>query len=256
MPSSATTRARSIYWAPLLDGQLKCAEEPHRVLAKSLLPLVRTGRADEARRAFLRGYPLAQAEVSLCAAVGGHIEFCALTGNEARGLEILAEHTAWLTDTQLDTADRLSFLAGVSVLLRRLAALGYGAVPAGLGTVAGTASVLEAELRDLCGRYDARNRSSSVSDRVAAQLAQEPLLERLPLGLPDPAAAGGSRAGAAAAGPPGRNARRPRRRGSPARRGPAPARAPGLGEGRRLRPGPAAGRGGACRAQPGGRPAA
>src|SRR5690242_4992457 len=58
------------YWAPLLDGELKCAEEPHRVLAKSLLPLVRTGRAEEARDAFLRGYPLARHDISLCAAVG------------------------------------------------------------------------------------------------------------------------------------------------------------------------------------------
>jgi tetratricopeptide (TPR) repeat protein len=172
------------YWAPLLDGQLKCAEEPHRVLAKSLLPLVRTGRAADARDAFLRGYPLARHNVSLCAAVGGHIEFCALTGNEARGLEILAEHAAWLTDTQLDTADRLAFLTGVTVLLRRLEALGHGALPIGPGTVAGTAPVLAAEVRELCSRYDARNRSMAVSGRVTAQLAQEPLLERLPLGLP------------------------------------------------------------------------
>jgi tetratricopeptide (TPR) repeat protein len=172
------------YWAPILAGQLKCAEEPHRVLAKSLLPLVRTGRAQDARDAFLRGYPLARHNVSLCAAVGGHIEFCALTGNEARGLEILAEHTAWLTDTQLDTADRLAFLAGVSVLLRRLERLGYGDLPAGPDTVAGTASGLEAEIRELCSRYDARNRNMTVSARIAAQLAQKPFLERLPLSLP------------------------------------------------------------------------
>jgi tetratricopeptide (TPR) repeat protein len=172
------------YWAPLLDGELKCAEEPHRVLAKALLPLVRTGRAEDARDAFLRGYPLARHNISLCAAVGGHIEFCALTGNEARGLEILAEHAAWLTDTQLDTADRLAFLTGVTVLLRRLEALGHHGLPVGPGTVAGTAPVLEAEVRELCSRYDARNRSMTVSARVAAQLAQKPLLERLPLGLP------------------------------------------------------------------------
>ena len=44
------------HWAPVLDGTLKCREEPHSVLAKALLPLLRTGRADEARGAFLRGY--------------------------------------------------------------------------------------------------------------------------------------------------------------------------------------------------------
>lgn len=193
------------YWAPLLAGQLTCAEEPHRVLAKSLLPLVRAGRAQDARDAFLRGYPLARHNVSLSAAVGGHLEFCALTGNEARGLEILAEHPTWLTDTQLDTADRLAFLTGVTVLLRRLETLGHGLLPAGLGTVAETAPALEAEVRELCSRYDARNRSMAVSTRVFAQLAQKPLLDHLPLGLParlPPGTAPPPAAGPPAAGPP------------------------------------------------------
>lgn len=36
-------------WRPVLDGDLTCAEEPHRLLATSLLPLLRLGRAEEAR---------------------------------------------------------------------------------------------------------------------------------------------------------------------------------------------------------------
>jgi tetratricopeptide (TPR) repeat protein len=177
------------FWAPLLSGTKRCAEEPHRVLAMALLPLVRTGRAHDARGAYLRGYPLVRQNVNLSVAVGMHIEFCALTGNEARGLEILAEHAAWLTDTRGDVVKRLSFIAGACVLLRRLTAIGYGALPIGPGpmgpgTVDSILPALEREIRELCGRYDARNDNTAVSDRVTSRLAQKPLLDRLPLGFP------------------------------------------------------------------------
>jgi hypothetical protein len=182
------------HWGPLLAGTLRCRAQPQRTLAKALLPLVRAGRISDARSAFLRGYPLVRGNVGLFDMVGLHIEFCALTGNEPRGLEILAEHARWLADTQMDTAKRLTFIAGVCVLLRRLSALGYGSMPIGAGTAgtdhAGTNRVgdvlarLEQEIRELCGRYDAANGSTFMSDGVAQQLAQVPLVDRLPLRSP------------------------------------------------------------------------
>ena len=172
-------------WAPVLDGTLKCREEPHSVLGKAALPLLRTGRVDEARGAFLAGYSLARQKVSLFQAVGQHIEFCALTGNEARGLEILAEHQGWLADREVSASKRLSFIGGVAVLLRRLTALGHSSLPVGTShTVASLSAALDEEIREICGRYDARNASSAVSDRIAARLRQEPLVGQLPLGLP------------------------------------------------------------------------
>ena len=175
------------YWGPVLDGTVRCTEEPHRVLGLALLPLLRTGRFDEARGAFLRGYSLARRNINLLRSVGQHIEFCALTGNEARGLEILAEHQGWVADRQVDARKRLEFIGGVAVLLRRLTGLGYGSLPVGAAasrTVASLVPALEEELRELCGRYDARNGNSAVSDLVNARLRQEPLVDQLPLGLP------------------------------------------------------------------------
>jgi hypothetical protein len=175
------------YWGPVLDGTVRCTEEPHRVLGLALLPLLRTGRFDEARGAFLRGYSLARRNINLLRSVGQHIEFCALTGNEARGLEILAEHQGWVADRQVDARKRLEFIGGVAVLLRRLTGLGHGSLPVGAAasrTVASLVPALEAEIRELCGRYDARNGNSAVSDLVNARLRQEPLVDQLPLGLP------------------------------------------------------------------------
>lgn len=170
------------YWSPVLDGTQQCLEEPHRVLAKALLPLLRTGQTDDARSAFLRGYALVSHNVNLRICVGQHLEFCALTGNEARGLEILAEHAAWLDDTQTDAYQRLSFVGGACVLLRRLTALGHGSLSTGRATVDAILPALEQEIRELCGRYDIRNCNSAVSGRVSARIAREPLLARLALG--------------------------------------------------------------------------
>ncbi|MFQ6327412.1 hypothetical protein ACLMAL_14910 [Nocardia sp. CWNU-33] len=171
------------HWRPVLDGARSCTEQPHQVLAHALLPLVRTGRTAQARNAHLTGYPLVRHSPDLRHSVAEHIEFCALTGNEARGLDILAAHAAWLTDRGADDAARLSFTAGVSVLLRRLEALGLGDLAIGAATVYSVRADLEIEIGELSDRFDARNDSTVVGARVATRLAQQPLLEHLPLGL-------------------------------------------------------------------------
>ncbi|MFI9505084.1 hypothetical protein [Nocardia sp. NPDC052566] len=171
------------HWRPVIDGERSCAEEPHRVLAQALLPLVRTGRLAEARSAHLTGYSLVRHMPDLRHSVGMHIEFCALTGNEARGLEILAEHASWLTEPGADASSRLSFVTGVCVLLRRLVTLELGTVGVGTGTVDSTLAELDSEIAELSARYDARNGNTAVSSRVARRLTQRPLLDRLPLGM-------------------------------------------------------------------------
>jgi hypothetical protein len=176
------------HWAPVLDGAQRCADEPHGVLARALLPLARAGRLDEARGAHLRGYPLVRGDLSRRAAVGRHIEFCALTGNEARGLEILTDHAAWLPEPAPGPGSGalswLEFAAGACVLLRRLAALGHSGLPLGRDTVGGRLAAVEQEIGFLCDRYDVRNGSNALRERVAGRLAQPPLAARLPLGAP------------------------------------------------------------------------
>ena len=52
------------------------------------------------------------------------------------------------------------------------------------GTVRTALTAIDAEISELCARYDARNGNKAVSDRAAARLRQQPLLDFLPLGLP------------------------------------------------------------------------
>ncbi|MDR7381473.1 tetratricopeptide repeat protein [Promicromonospora iranensis] len=191
------------HWEPVLAGRQTCAEEPHRALAHSLLPLVRLGRLDEARRNHLRGYPMVKGSESLMPSVARHIEFCALTGNEARGLELLADTPAYF-DADREPEPRMGYLAVTALLMDRLVVLGHGGLqvpgPAHRSwTAAELAHHARTEALALAARFDERNGTTAVGERVRARLDAEPLLDRLPLGLravlptagppvPDPAA--------------------------------------------------------------------
>ncbi|MFG2876189.1 tetratricopeptide repeat protein [Streptomyces sp. NPDC048337] len=174
-------------WTSVLAGEKTCAEEPHRVLATSLLPLLRLGRADEARSHHLRGYRLARGNDSLLPSIGKHIEFCALTGNESRGLEILAEHAAHVGPLA-NVDDQLAFHGGILVLLRRLTELGHGGSPAVSyegtpRTVSELHEVLYAGALEIARQFDARNGTTRVSERFLERIGREPLIGRLPLGV-------------------------------------------------------------------------
>ncbi|GAA1430797.1 hypothetical protein GCM10009601_48770 [Streptomyces thermospinosisporus] len=181
-------------WRPVLEGEYTCAHEPHAVLASSLLPLLRLGRTDEARANHLRGFRLVRPMESMRGAYADHVEFCALTGNEARGLELLAERPAYFTDDG-HPRSKLDFLSVVTLLMERLTALGLGErqVPGPSGrswTAAELAAHARREALSLAARFDARNGTTYVSERARARMEQRPLVDRLPLGVRTPASAG------------------------------------------------------------------
>ncbi|MGW5615208.1 tetratricopeptide repeat protein [Streptomyces sp. NPDC003877] len=174
-------------WRPVLDGAYTCAHEPHTALASSLVPLLRLGRVDEARAGHLRGFRLVRSMESMRGAYAEHVEFCALTGNEARGLELLAERPAYFTDDG-QPQSRLDFLSVVALLMDRLTALGLGdrPVPGPPGrewTARELAAHARADALALAARFDERNGTSHVGNRTRARMAQQPLAERLPLGV-------------------------------------------------------------------------
>ncbi|WP_329221412.1 tetratricopeptide repeat protein [Streptomyces sp. NBC_01485] len=174
-------------WAPVLEGEYTCAHEPHTVLASSLLPLLRLGRLEEARAHHLRGFRLVRPMESMRGAYADHVEFCALTGNEARGLELLAERPAFFTD-EGQPRSRLEFLSVVVLLMDRLSELGLGGqrVPGAAGrewTADELAAHARVEALALAARFDERNGTAHVSERARARMTQRPLVERLPLGV-------------------------------------------------------------------------
>ncbi|CQR60853.1 hypothetical protein [Streptomyces leeuwenhoekii] len=174
-------------WEPVLAGKESCQEEPARSVSHALLPLLRTGRTDRARELHLAGYRGCRRNPSMSGEVGRHLEFCALTGNEARGLELLAENRS-LFDEVHSPLDLLDFLTGVEVLLQRVESLGHGDLPAAgyagrTWTVAGLRAEVRGRADDLAARFDARNGTTAHTDRRRARLDRAPLLDALELTL-------------------------------------------------------------------------
>ncbi|MGY3680818.1 hypothetical protein [Streptomyces sp. TE33382] len=174
-------------WEPVLAGKESCQEEPARSVSYALLPLLRTGRTDRARELHLAGYRGCRRNPSMSAEIGRHLEFCALTGNEARGLELLAENRN-LFDEVESPLELSGFLTGVEVLLQRVELLGHGDLPAaGYAGRTWTVAGLRAEVRgrgdDLAARFDARNGTTAHTDRRRARLERAPLLDALELTL-------------------------------------------------------------------------
>ncbi|MFJ8045582.1 hypothetical protein ACIRBX_34250 [Kitasatospora sp. NPDC096147] len=176
-------------WAPVLDGTDTCTEEPYTSQAHALLPLLRLGRTDQARSAHLAGYRAARGKSNAAGQIGLHLEFCALSGNAARGLEILAENRDLFAAGQGDPISHLSFLTGVELLLATLADQDHGDLtvsgpPGGPSTVAGLLALVRGEAEDLAARFDARNGTDRIGTRRLERLARRPLLtEPLALGL-------------------------------------------------------------------------
>ena len=166
--------------APVLEQKVTCQEQPQAILSELLPVYLRTGRHEEARDAHRRAYRLLRTELADLEDIGTHVEFCALSGNEPRGLEIVERHLDWL-DRAPNPYAGMRFAAAAALLLRRLDELGLSDV-----TVAGRpAAEIRAELTayatGLAERFDARNGTTHQSDQVRAMLSAAPVVDHLPL---------------------------------------------------------------------------
>lgn len=174
-------------WEPVLAGKESCQEELGLFRLVRAAALLRNGHVDRARELHLAGYRNCRRNPSMSGEVGKHLEFCALTGNEARGLELLAENRNLFgeVDSPLDLFD---FLTGTEVLLQRVESLGHGELPAAgyagrTWTVAGLRAEVRGRADDLAARFDARNGTTAHTDRRRARLDRAPLVEALELTL-------------------------------------------------------------------------
>ncbi|MFF5084761.1 tetratricopeptide repeat protein [Actinoplanes sp. NPDC000266] len=163
---------------PVLEGTLNCTEQPQAILEELMVPYLLTGRESEAADAHRRSYRLQRSTLADMADIAGHITFCARTGNESRGLEILQRHIDWLDKAPSPMA-AMEFAAAGGHLLRRVTELGHGdAVVRRLDrpdvTAAELATELAARATELAARFDARNGTTEQSRRVAEWLAREP----------------------------------------------------------------------------------
>ncbi|MDF5758272.1 tetratricopeptide repeat protein [Spongiactinospora sp. TRM90649] len=170
--------------APVVAGDLTCHVQPQGILTRLLLPYLRTERFAEAVGAHRRAYRIVTGDANYVDDFGDHIEFCALTGNEARGLEILQRESP-LLDRAASPRAAMRFASAAGLLMRRLEEIGHGDAvvrrPDGDLTVHELRPRMEATARDLAARFDARNGTAEQSRRVEETLTAAPMIDHLPL---------------------------------------------------------------------------
>jgi cellulose synthase operon protein C len=202
----------------VLSGELPCDTDaqPRSVLAALMLPYLYAGRVDEARDAHRRAYRLFRDDGEELTA---HLTFCALTGNEARGLEIFSSHLDELGITPKGLRDA-ELMAAAALLLRRLIAVGRGEEtfiwPADPDdpedfeeewTFAGLYEEYRDDALGMAARFDERNGSGYTAERIRGLMDAEPICDYLPLSPlaarrpadPTPSTVDASAPGAAAA---------------------------------------------------------
>ncbi|MDF4249197.1 hypothetical protein [Streptomyces sp. WMMB303] len=175
-------------WEPVLRGEYTCAHRRPYLLAASLGPLLRLGRAAEARSRHLAGCLLVRQAPTGRGALARHLEFCSRTGNEPRGLEILAEQDGARWEEQQDAAGHQAWMSAVALLMRRLGDLGHAAlpVPGPPGRDWRAESLLEYAAAQALGtaeRFDRRAGTTGHRAAVRRRLAARPLIPHLPLGI-------------------------------------------------------------------------
>jgi cellulose synthase operon protein C len=176
---------------PVLGGRLTCVEQPQQILSALLMPYARTGRLDAARDAHRRAYRALRNSLADLEVIADHVHFCAVTGNETYGLELIERHLPWL-DSPPSPFAAMQFAAAAALLLGRLRDGGHADLtvsrsahrdrPAGAIAVGALADELTATATALAARFDHRNGTAHQSDAIARILAAEPIVEHLPLG--------------------------------------------------------------------------
>ncbi|MEV4654609.1 hypothetical protein [Micromonospora sp. NPDC049301] len=173
---------------PVLAGRLTCTEQPQAILTALLLPYLRTGRGESARDAHREAYRRLRGNLADLWDIGDHIEFCTLTGNEARAVELVERHLDWL-DRPPSPAAAMHFAATAAAALRQAGQVGAPTVyrraaegrPAGEVPALALADELAETATALATRFDARNGSAHQSEWIARRFALRASGEHLPL---------------------------------------------------------------------------
>lgn len=174
-------------WEEILEQGLSCGEEPEFAESEALLPLLRAGRVEEALAAHARSYRAARTNPDGFPIIANHLVFCAVTGNLARGLQLLERHIDGLAHDPFHEANHFSGLAAVGVLLDAVVEAGEGATRVRgsdhptleplLGAADGPRTA--GELRDaawsaaetIAARFDARNGNDWFARTLAGKRA-------------------------------------------------------------------------------------
>jgi tetratricopeptide (TPR) repeat protein len=163
--------------APILEGSQTCNTGPGGTLARSLRPLIRLGRWDEARRHHAAGMALLDGERTYVAVVADHLIFVALVRQKQKGARLLERHL-YRALKQRPRLAPLLFYMGAAVFLEGLEREGVKAIDLRLPKsfpgfeaeghyeVGALKGWFADQIEDLGGRFDRRNGNTYYRDQM------------------------------------------------------------------------------------------
>ncbi|MDR1790536.1 MAG: hypothetical protein LBR20_02570 [Propionibacteriaceae bacterium] len=110
----------------IVEGGYSCGEEPEHALSRTLVAKLRAGKFDDAKFSHVRSYRLARSNPDNIEILADNLAFCAITGNEARGLSLVERHLNWLTHDALNESGRYTLLLAIAQVMEAVDRAGYG----------------------------------------------------------------------------------------------------------------------------------
>jgi hypothetical protein len=177
-----------------------CRQQPQWIQSYLMLSYLHTGRLSDAAEMHRNSYRRMRFDHTYIGGIGSHLTFLALSGNEARGLELVEKHLPWL-ELSPSPSEALDFAAPAVLVLDRLADNGFGGLavrgrlaepgrPRPQVTVHELRAELSAYVEALAAGFDARNGTSYQSELARERMTAAPVVRRLALSVLDP---GGTR---------------------------------------------------------------
>ena len=162
---------------PVLNGRLRCAEEPHSVLAHVLLPEVKLGQLEEAWEHHREGYRLVRKGRQFVDMQGYHLRFLVLVGDLDAARALLERHIQDALETIMPL-DRFQFLLAAALWAERMLREGKttamvrmpeAAPPAdarGLRDIAAGRDWFLSGAREVADQFDRRNGTDAFARRI------------------------------------------------------------------------------------------
>ncbi|GLZ36066.1 hypothetical protein Lesp02_82530 [Lentzea sp. NBRC 105346] len=166
---------------PILRSETGCATQPQGVLTAVLPALLETGDVSAAASAHLTAYRMIKDDATT-GYLNEHLEFCAVTGNADRGLEILRRNLHRITSPVSPSAE-MHFAISASVLLSRVSPDVMFSLDDSEMSAASLLDRLRARALELAAAFDARNSSTACTDRTLESLERKDSIA-VPLAVP------------------------------------------------------------------------
>jgi len=162
---------------PILRGQMRCREVPHRTYGHLLRPLFRLGRLEEAMECHRKGYRIIQRNPKMLPRVADHLVLLAMTANTVKSLKLVSTHLAGAL-AATSPRHRYDFLRAASLTLLCAQECGKKTIKLHLPPTVpfarqdGTYPIAELQpaLHELAGelsaQFDARNGNTWLTERL------------------------------------------------------------------------------------------